>query len=83
MKLKYRIIAKEYDNKVLNNYIAQYKIFGIWLSINHKINGSFFKNKNTICFNIVDAYDRINTHQKIMHIADTINNIPKKRIINV
>jgi len=68
MKLKYRI--KEYTLPFAKGfYIAQYKILGIWMSINRNQVGRFLKHTSTYCETLQEARDRILLHKKNMERA--------------
>lgn len=70
MKLKYRIKKIEFA-LAEPIFIAQYKIFGLWLNINDRQVGRFFTLSTCYCENIEDAQNRINIHKKNLERADS------------
>jgi len=68
MKLKYRI--KRWDYPFAESYfIAQYKIFGLWMNINNTQIGKFTKPYSVKCETLNDAISRIKIHKKNMKRA--------------
>lgn len=64
IKIKYRIeeISFMSAKKI---YVAQYKIFGIWLSINNNYSGAWLYS-NCYCETLDEAYNRILIHKRNM-----------------
>ena len=62
MKLKYRI--KKYTFPTAKYfYISQYKIFGVWMTINDRQFGQFFITPRTYCETFIEAENRISIHK--------------------
>ena len=71
MKLDYRIRRWSYppqdkffftEAKSKDYFTAQYRIFGIWMNINHVGDGRFFQPKSVICETYDDAAYRVELH---------------------
>jgi len=65
MKLKYRIKFVYFNDTLINPiYIAQYKIFGLWLNINDRQIGRFSTPVTCYCETVDVAKERIRIHKE-------------------
>lgn len=68
MKLKYRV--KRWTCPLAEDfYIAQYRLWGIWMNINLMGNGSFFKGSSVICETFKEAKERCEKHNELIKRA--------------
>ena len=87
--MKYRIKKITFVNKetIHPYYIAQYRIFGIWVCIKRNLVGGIWHNGSTICENFKEAEERVEKHNQLMQWASLIpyrhtKTIKKKNLKN-
>jgi hypothetical protein len=68
MKIKYRIKSIVFPT-AKTIYIPQYRVLGLWLSINSQQIGSFLKSSSVFCETFDEAKNRIIIHKENMKRA--------------